>query len=105
MCQAELDVAHDVGVLDGLVACDPVEDGAVVRVVLGACGLAHVVASGEDLVVLVGRDPETLAGEGGAVVDDAARLGHEQRAVVVEDLVGDGLLGRRVDAVGVGDGP
>lgn len=103
--EAELDVADNIGVFDRLVAGNPVEDGPVVRVVLLAGGLAHIVAGREQLVVLVGNDPETLAGKGGAGVDDAARLSQQTGAVVVEDLVGHGLLGRGVDAVGVGDGP
>lgn len=73
--EAELDVADNVGVFNRLVAGYPVEDGTVVRVVLLAGGLAHVVASGEQLVILVGNDPETLAGKGGTGVDDTAGLG------------------------------
>lgn len=105
MGEAELQVADDIGVLDVLVALGPVDDGRVVGVVLLAGGLAHVVASGEELVVLVGGDPEGLAGEAGAVVDGTAGLGEQRGAVVVKDLVANGLLGDGVHAVGVDDVP
>lgn len=93
MRQAELEVTHDIGVLDVLVALGPVENGRVVRVVLRASRLAHVVACREELVVLVRHDPERLAGERGAVVDRAAGFGEEGRAGGVEDLEADGLFG------------
>lgn len=105
MRQAELQVADDIGVLDVLVAVGPVDDGAVVRVVVFTGGLADVVAGREEFVVLVGGDPEGLAGEAGALVDCAAGLSEEGWAVVVEDFVGDGLLGHLVHAVGVDDIP
>lgn len=105
MREAKLDVAHNVGVFNRLVARDPVHDGLVVGVVLHAGRLADVVAGGEELVVPVGQDEQALAGKGGAVVDDAAGLGEQRGAVVVEDLVADGLLADLVDAAGVGDGP
>jgi hypothetical protein len=103
--ETELDIADDISVLNGLIAGYPVENGAVVRVVLDTGGLADVVTSREDLVVLVGSNPETLAGEGSAVIHDTTGLGEETGAVVVEDLVSNGLLGGWVDAVRVGDGP
>lgn len=103
--ETELQVADDIGVFDVLIALGPVDDGRVVRVVFLAGGLAHVVAGREELVVLVGGDPEGLASEAGAVVDGAAGLGEERGAVVVENLVADGLLGDGVHAVGVDDVP
>lgn len=103
--QTELQVADDIGVLDVLVAPGPVQDRLVVGVVIAAIGLADVVTSREQLVVLVGCDPEGLAGECGAVVDCAAGLGEERGAGGVEDLVADGLLGDGVHAVGVDDVP
>lgn len=105
MGEAELDVADDVGVLNRLVARDPVLDGLVVGVVEVSRGLADVVAGGEELVVPVWRDPERLAGEGGALPNHAFRFGEEGRAVGVEDLVGHGLLGRGIEAARVDDVP
>lgn len=107
MGEAELDVADEVGVGNGLVgvALHPVDNGRVVRVADLSRALADVVAGGEELVVAVGEDPEGVARERGAAVHHAAGLGEQRGAVVVDDLVRDGLLGRRVDAVRVDNGP
>ena len=105
MRQTELQVADDIGVLDVLIALRPVGNGRVVRVSLRAIRLTDVVTSREELVVLVRSNPEGLAGESGTLPDGASGLGEHWGAVVVKDLVGDGLFGDGVHAVGVDDVP
>lgn len=103
--QTELDIADNIGVLDVLITLGPVQNGRVVRVVLFTGRLADIVTSREELVVLVRSDPERLAGECSAVVDSAAGLGEQRGAVVVENLVTDGLLSDLVHTVWVDDIP
>lgn len=105
VCQAELDVADNIGVLDVFIALSPVQNGRIERVVLFTGRLANVVTGREELVILVWSDPEWLTSESSAVVDSTAGLGQQGRAVVVEDLVADGLLCNLIHAVRVDDIP
>lgn len=73
--------------------------------IVAAVGLADVVSRGEEFVVLVRHDPERLARKSGPFPDHAAWLGQQERAVVVEDLVADGLVAYLVDDVWVDDVP
>ena len=88
--QAELQPDDDVGVDDVVVAVGPVGDGLVGGPAGLACGLADVVAGGEELVVAVRGDPERVPGEGGAAPDEAAGLAEEVRGLAGDDLVAGG---------------
>lgn len=105
MRQTKLNIAHDIGVFDVLVAVGPVQDCGVVRMVLFTGGLADVVTCGEEFEVFIWGDPEGFARKCGAVVDCAAGFGEKGWAGVVEDFVADGLFGDTVQAVGVDDIP
>lgn len=73
--------------------------------IVAAVGLADVVTRREEFVVLVRHDPERLAGKSGSFPDNATRLGQQERAIVVEDLVADGFVAYLVDDVWVHDVP
>ena len=103
--QAELHIADNIGVLDTLISVGPVHDGLVVGVVLLSSRLADVVTSWEELVVLIGDNPESIASEGGTLPDDASGFCKHRRAAAVENLVGNGLLGDFVDFVRVDNIP
>lgn len=105
MRQPKLHKADDIAVLDGLVARGPVHHRLVLRVSVFPRRLADVFARWEEFVFAVGYDPEGFAREAGAVIDRAAWFGEHGGTVVVEDLVGDGLFGDRVEVVGVDDVP
>jgi len=102
---AELQPAHDVRVLDVVVAVSPVHDGLVVRPAGLAVRLADVVAGGEELVFAVLGDPERLAGEARTAPDETAGSAEQAWRFAADDLVAYGFLAGRVELVGVDDIP
>ena len=105
MRDAELQPAHDILVLDVVVALGPVDDRLVVRPPWLACGLADVVAGGEELVFTVLGHPECVAGEARAAPDETAWAAEQAWGFAGDDFVADGFLAGWVELVGVDDVP
>ena len=70
---AKLQPAHDVLVLDVVVALGPIDDGLIIGPAWLAGRLADVVAGGEELVFSVLGHPQGVAGEAGTAPDETAR--------------------------------
>jgi hypothetical protein len=102
---SELQPAHDVRVLDVVVAIGPVDDGFVVGPARLAIRLADVVASGEELVFAVLGHPQAFTGEAGTAPDETAWSAEQAGGFAADDFVAYGFFAGGVELVGVDDVP
>jgi hypothetical protein len=99
VCERESVPEYQIGVLDVVLASDPVGNASS-----SASRLVRVLPGAEELSVAVRRDPDMVLGERGARGDVRVGSGETHLGRVRHELVRDGGHGYRVDHVGVGLG-